>query len=53
MIAAPIAETEPSYFEAYDDEPPRRRRAALGSFFAGFALSWVFGAVLYVYLTAG
>lgn len=53
MIAAPMAEAESS-FEAYEDEPPRRRwGAALGSFFAGFALSWVFGAVLYVYLTAG
>jgi hypothetical protein len=53
MIAAPIAATSLSYFEE-DDAPPRRRwGAALGSFFAGFALSWVFGAVLYVYLTAG
>lgn len=53
MIAAPVAATALSYFEE-DDAPPRRRwGVALGSFFAGFALSWVFGAVLYVYLTAG
>jgi hypothetical protein len=53
MIAAPAAATALSYFEE-DDAPPRRRwGVALGSFFAGFALSWVFGAVLYVYLTAG
>jgi hypothetical protein len=53
MIAAPVAATSLSYFEE-DDAPPRRRwGVALGSFFAGFALSWVFGAVLYVYLTAG
>lgn len=45
--------TSLSYFE--DEEAPPRQRwgLALGSFFAGFALSWVFGAVLYVYLTAG
>ena len=36
-----------------DDLPPRRPVAAVGSFFAGFALSWVLGAVLYVFLTAG
>ena len=53
MIAAPVAATALSYFED-DDTPPRRRWGSpLGSFFAGFALSWVFGAVLYVYLTAG
>jgi hypothetical protein len=52
MVAAPIAETAPS-FEAYDDAPPRRRWVSFGSFFAGFALSWVLGAVLYVFLTGG
>jgi hypothetical protein len=36
-----------------DDLPSRRPVAAVGSFFAGFALSWVLGAVLYVLLTAG
>jgi hypothetical protein len=36
-----------------EDDEPRRPKAAVGSFFAGFALSWVFGAVLYVFLTAG
>ena len=36
-----------------EDLPPRRPVAAVGSFFAGFALSWVLGAVLYVFLTAG
>jgi hypothetical protein len=53
MIAAADDTTSLSYFE--DEEAPPRRRwgMALGSFFAGFALSWVFGAVLYVYLTAG
>jgi hypothetical protein len=54
MIAATDDDTTSlSYFE--DEEAPPRRRwgLALGSFFAGFALSWVFGAVLYVYLTAG
>ena len=34
-----------------EDLPPRRPVAAVGSFFAGFALSWVLGAVLYVFLT--
>ena len=29
---------------------PVRRRLRLGGFFAGFALSWVFGAMLYIYL---
>jgi hypothetical protein len=33
------------------DPPPRRTGRAVASFLAGFALSWVFGAVLYVYLT--
>ena len=54
MIAATDDDTQSlSYFE--DEEAPPRQRwgLALGSFFAGFALSWVFGAVLYVYLTAG
>jgi hypothetical protein len=36
-----------------DEEEPPRRPWAVGSFFAGFALSWVFGAVLYVFLSAG
>ena len=53
MIAAPVAATALSYFEEDDAPPSRRWGVALGSFFAGFALSWVFGAVLYVYLTAG
>lgn len=52
MVAAPGATTVS--FADYDDEPRYGRRgAAVGSFFAGFALSWVFGAVLYVFLNAG
>ena len=53
MVAMPLAAASLSTFE--DDVPPpyRQRGAAVGSFLAGFALSWVFGAVLYVYLTAG
>jgi hypothetical protein len=31
--------------------PPRPPGTPLGGFLAGFALSWVFGAVLYIYLT--
>lgn len=53
ISAADDAATPLSYFEDEEAPPRRRRGAALGSFFAGFALSWVFGAVLYVYLTAG
>jgi hypothetical protein len=39
-------------------EPPRRvpverRRLDVRGFFAGFALSWAFGVVLYLFLTAG
>jgi hypothetical protein len=52
MVEPPQAMTSLSRF-ADDDLPPRRRVAAVGSFFAGFALSWVLGAVLYVFLTAG
>ena len=36
-----------------DDEQPSHRAKTIGSFLAGFALSWIFGAVLYVLLTAG
>jgi hypothetical protein len=42
--ALPYAEPEPA---------PRRRAAVVGSFLAGFSLSWVVGAVLYMFLTAG
>lgn len=52
MVEPPQAMTSLSRF-ADDDLPPRRPVAAVGSFFAGFALSWVLGAVLYVFLTAG
>jgi hypothetical protein len=53
ISAADDAATSLSYFEDEDAPPRQRWGLALGSFFAGFALSWVFGAVLYVYLTAG
>ena len=49
MIPATMAAALPMSME--DDMPRRRSGAAVGSFMAGFALSWVFGAVLYVYLT--
>jgi hypothetical protein len=39
--------------ELPDYEPVRRPAPAVGSFLAGFALSWIMGAVLYVYLTSG
>jgi len=52
MVEPPVATTPLSRF-ADDDLPQRRPVAAVGSFFAGFALSWVVGAVLYVFLTAG
>jgi hypothetical protein len=39
--------------ELSDYEPVRRPAPAVGSFLAGFALSWIMGAVLYVYLTSG
>jgi hypothetical protein len=29
---------------------PARRRSSVGGFLAGFALSWVIGAILYAYL---
>lgn len=52
MVAAPSAMSVS--FADYDDEPARGMPgAAVGSFLAGFALSWVFGAVLYVFLNAG
>jgi hypothetical protein len=53
MVAMPLAAASLSTFEDDVAPPYRRRGAAVGSFLAGFALSWVFGAVLYVYLTAG
>lgn len=53
ISAANDTATSLSYFEDEDAPPRQRWGLALGSFFAGFALSWVFGAVLYVYLTAG
>lgn len=53
ISAVDDAATSLSYFEDEDAPPRQRWGLALGSFFAGFALSWVFGAVLYVYLTAG
>ena len=52
MVEPPQAATSLSPFPD-DDMSPRRPIAAVGSFFAGFALSWVLGAVLYVLLTAG
>jgi hypothetical protein len=49
----PLAPTA-ALAEVHYSEPPRRRaRVAVGGFLAGFALSWVFGAVLYAYLTMG
>jgi hypothetical protein len=51
MVEPPQAATSLSPFP--DDVSPRRPVAAVGSFFAGFALSWVLGAVLYVFLNAG
>jgi hypothetical protein len=33
--------------------PPERRRLDVRGFMAGFALSWAFGVVLYLFLTAG
>ena len=42
--ALPYAEPEPA---------ARGRGAMVGSFLAGFSLSWVVGAVLYMFLTAG
>lgn len=51
MVAAPGA-TAVSFAD-YDELLLGRRGAAVGSFLAGFALSWVFGAVLYVFLNAG
>lgn len=51
MVAAPVAATALTFAD-YDDTPPRRR-VAVGSFFAGFVLSWVVGAVLYMFLSAG
>jgi hypothetical protein len=52
MVEPPQAATSLAPFPD-DDLPPRRPVAAVGSFFAGFALSWVLGAALYVFLTAG
>jgi hypothetical protein len=52
MVEPPQAASSLSPFPD-DDMSPRRPIAAVGSFFAGFALSWVLGAVLYVLLTAG
>lgn len=53
MVPAPPGVTSLTFAD-HDDPPPRRGRTmAVGSFFAGFALSWVFGAVLYVYLISG
>lgn len=49
----PLAAASVSLFEDYAAPQHRRPAAAVGSFLAGFALSWVLGAVLYVYLTAG
>ena len=53
MVEPPQATASLAPFPDDDDLPPRRPVAAVGSFFAGFALSWVLGAVLYVLLTAG
>lgn len=50
MVAAPATGTSLSFAD-YDDAPPRRW-LSVGSFFAGFVLSWVLGAVLYVFLTS-
>ena len=47
MVATAMAATALSF--PADDEPVRSGMA-VGSFLAGFALSWVFGAVLYVFL---
>ena len=44
MIAAPVAATALSYFE--EDDAPPRRWLSVGSFFAGLALTVVFGTVL-------
>jgi hypothetical protein len=51
MMAAPQAAGAPSYAVEESALPRRSPVAAVGSFLAGFALSWVLGAVLYVFLT--
>lgn len=51
MLPAHVAAAALPYAEP---EPARRGRGAMvGSFLAGFSLSWVVGAVLYMFLTAG
>ena len=51
MIAGAMASAALAY--PADDLPRRRSGAAVGSFLVGFTLSWVFGAVLYVFLISG
>ena len=66
ILSAPSAPFDAADFAHQDDAieefplPPiagkmhgRRAGFALGSFLSGFAASWVFGAVLYAYLTFG
>jgi hypothetical protein len=48
----PLAVASPMT-ELVEYAPARRSRMPMGGFLAGFGLSWVFGAVLYAYLTMG
>ena len=49
----PLAPTAVLAEVSYNEPPRHRAGIAVGGFLAGFALSWVFGAVLYAYLTMG
>jgi hypothetical protein len=51
MVPAHVAAAALPY--AGSEPAPRGRGAIVGSFLAGFSLSWVVGAVLYMFLTAG
>jgi hypothetical protein len=51
MVPAHVAAAALPY--AGSEPAPRGRGAMVGSFLAGFSLSWVVGAVLYMFLTAG